>query len=127
MENTRRVYSELRLYAQLKYPYVLKQDEPGLGRKPEILFRWIENKLGRLLSEDMARMTEDEDGALEKALSAREARRGVGAVERRCTGGEDDEEPFQENEGTQRMTKRGLRKKYYFKFDKAAGANELII
>lgn len=100
MESARRAHRELRRYAQLKYPYSLEKDGPGFCRKPEMLFRWIENKLGRLPSDEITRVIEEEKAALEKALNSRAARHGVGAVERRGTGGEDNEEPNEEEDGT---------------------------
>lgn len=55
VESARRAHRELRRYAQLKYPYAMKQEGQGSCKKPEIIFSLIDNKLGRVPSEDMTR------------------------------------------------------------------------
>lgn len=74
----------------------------------------------------MTRVIEDEENALDKALNIRASRSGVRVIGRRGTGGEYDDAPNEEYEGMQRMSKGGFSREDFLKFDKAAGANEII-
>lgn len=78
-----------------------------------MLFSWIDNKLGRLPADDRASVIEEEENALEKALSARAARR-VADTARKCSAAKTVK------------TRLLRRKKAHRKFRRAASAGIII-